>query len=161
MFEYRITNEEIENYLIEHNCTDETKIYIGCDSERFRIKGDWYADYILVLVLHVNGANGAKVFGEIQRERIYDKNPKHPQVRLMNEAIKLGEFFLRLEDVMTGYDVEIHLDLNPKKEYKSSMVINEAIGYIKGLTSIDPKVKPEAFAASYAADRFKSLGLIH
>jgi predicted RNase H-related nuclease YkuK (DUF458 family) len=36
-------------------------------------------------------------------------------------------------------------------------VINEAIGYIRGTCNVIPMVKPRAFAASYAADRYKSL----
>jgi hypothetical protein len=41
--------------------------------------------------------------------------------------------------------------------YGSSCVINEAIGYIKGMCNVVPLVKPNAFAASYAADRYKGL----
>jgi predicted RNase H-related nuclease YkuK (DUF458 family) len=41
--------------------------------------------------------------------------------------------------------------------YNSNIVINEAIGYIKGMCNVVPLVKPNAFAASYAADRLKSL----
>jgi predicted RNase H-related nuclease YkuK (DUF458 family) len=39
----------------------------------------------------------------------------------------------------------------------SSCVINEAVGYIRGTCNVVPMVKPRAFAASYAADRFKGL----
>ncbi len=51
----------------------ETKIYIGCDSERFKIDGVWYADYITAIVVHINGNNGCKLFGEIVREKDYDQ----------------------------------------------------------------------------------------
>jgi predicted RNase H-related nuclease YkuK (DUF458 family) len=33
--------------------------------------------------------------------------------------------------------------------------MHQAIGYIKGVCGKTPKLKPEAFAASYAADRLK------
>jgi predicted RNase H-related nuclease YkuK (DUF458 family) len=36
-------------------------------------------------------------------------------------------------------------------------VISQAVGYIKGVCNVIPFVKPDAFAASYAADRFKGL----
>jgi len=49
------------------------------------------------------------------------------------------------------------LDINPDEQYGSSCVISQAVGYIKGTCNVIPFVKPEAFAASYAADRFKSL----
>jgi predicted RNase H-related nuclease YkuK (DUF458 family) len=49
------------------------------------------------------------------------------------------------------------LDINPDEQYGSSCVISQAVGYIKGVCNVIPFVKPEAFAASYAADRFKGL----
>jgi predicted RNase H-related nuclease YkuK (DUF458 family) len=42
--------------------TPETKIYLGCDSERVKVDGVWYADYILAIVVHINGNNGCKLF---------------------------------------------------------------------------------------------------
>jgi predicted RNase H-related nuclease YkuK (DUF458 family) len=33
--------------------------------------------------------------------------------------------------------------------------VQQAIGYIKGTCNVDAQVKPNAFAASYAADRLK------
>jgi predicted RNase H-related nuclease YkuK (DUF458 family) len=41
--------------------------------------------------------------------------------------------------------------------HNSSIVINEAIGYVKGMCNVVPLVKPRAFAASYAADRYKEI----
>ena len=41
--------------------------------------------------------------------------------------------------------------------YGSSCVINEAVGYIRGVCNVTPLCKPEAFAASYAADRLKHI----
>ena len=40
------------------NQSSETKIYIGCDSERLRVGKDWYADYILAIVVHIDGKHG-------------------------------------------------------------------------------------------------------
>jgi predicted RNase H-related nuclease YkuK (DUF458 family) len=64
---------------------------------------------------------------------------------------------LKLQDVLDGRDVEVHLDINPDEDHGSSVVISQAVGYIKGTCNVIPFVKPDAFAASYAADRFKSL----
>ena len=33
----------------------ETKIYLGCDSERVNIRGTWFADYAAVVVVHIDG----------------------------------------------------------------------------------------------------------
>ena len=42
----------------------DTKIYLGADSERFMMNGQWYADYTLAIVVHINGRHGCKIFGE-------------------------------------------------------------------------------------------------
>jgi predicted RNase H-related nuclease YkuK (DUF458 family) len=135
----------------------DTKIYLGCDSERMRIDGVWHADYVLVIVVHINGNNGCKLFGEVQRERDYDQRVSRPSTRLMTEVYKVSELYLKLQDVLDGRDVEVHLDISPNEDHGSSVVISQAVGYIKGTCNVIPFVKPDAFAASYAADRFKSL----
>ena len=122
-----------------------------------KINGAWHADYVLAIVVHINGNNGCKLFGEVQRERDYDSKPGKPAMRLMTEVYKVSELYLRLAEVLDGRDVEVHLDINPNEMHGSSCVISQAVGYIKGTCNVIPFVKPEAFAASYAADRFRSL----
>lgn len=146
---------EVKNFIEEQ--TPETKIYLGCDSERFRVDGVWYADYILAIVVHIDGKHGCKLFGEVVRERDYDQKQNRPSYRLMNEVYKVSELYLKLSEVLLDRDVEVHLDINPDEEHGSNCVINQAIGYIKGTCNVVPLVKPQAFAASYAADRFKGL----
>ena len=137
--------------------TPETKIYLGCDSERIKIDGVWYADYILAIVVHINGNNGCKLFGEVQRERDWDQKYSRPSQRLMTEVYKVSELYLKLAEVLEGRQVEVHLDINPDEQHGSSCVISQAVGYIRGVCNVIPFVKPDAFAASYAADRFKHL----
>ncbi len=145
--------QEVKSF-IESQGPD-TKIYIGGDSERFNLGNVWYADYTLAIVVHVNGNNGCKIFGEVQRERDWDAKKDRPRMRLMNEVYKIAELYLKLQDVLEDRVVEVHLDINPNEMHGSSCVINEAIGYIKGMCNVVPLVKPQAFAASYAADRLK------
>jgi hypothetical protein len=45
----------------------------------------------------------------------------------------------------------IHVDISPKLENKSNSIFQAAVGYIKGMGFIC-KTKPDAIAASYAAD---------
>lgn len=151
----KLNLDEVKDFI--SNQSAETKIYIGCDSERLRINDVWYADYILAIVVHIDGKHGCKLFGEIQRERDYDQKVSRPRFRLMNEAYKLSELYLKLADVLHDKEVEVHLDINPNEMHGSSCVINEAVGYIRGTCNVVPMVKPRAFAASYAADRFKGL----
>jgi uncharacterized protein len=147
--------EEVQKFIEAQS--PETRIYLGCDSERLRVNGVWHADYVLAIVVHINGNNGCKLFGEVHRERVWDAKPGKPSMRLMTEVYKTSELYLKLADVLEGRQVEVHLDINPNEIHGSSCVISQAIGYIKGTCNVVPFVKPNAWAASYAADRFKSL----
>jgi predicted RNase H-related nuclease YkuK (DUF458 family) len=151
----QINIEEVKNFILAQS--PETKIYLGADSERFNIGKDWYADYTLAIVVHINGNNGCKIFGEVQRERDYDQKKSRPRMRLMNEVYKVAELYHKLHDVLEDRDVQIHLDINPNEMHGSSCVINEATGYIRGMCNVIPMVKPQAFAASYCADRMKHI----
>ena len=151
----KINIKEVSDFINSQSL--ETKIYLGCDSERFRMNGVWYADYILAIVVHIDGKHGCKLFGEVVRERDYDQRKDRPSTRLMTEVYKVSELYLKLDEVLDGRDVEVHLDINPDEDHGSSCVLNQAIGYIKGTCNVVPLVKPDAFAASYAADRLKGL----
>ena len=135
---------------------EDSKVYIGCDSERV-VKNDiWYADYTTVVVVNHAGRKGCKIFGDTVREQDYDARISRPSLRLMNEVYKVSELYLKLYN-MVYTEIEIHLDINPNKEHNSSLVVQQAVGYIKGVCMVEPKIKPQAFAASAAADRYKSL----
>lgn len=145
--------EQVKQYI--QQSSPETKIYLGADSERVSISGKWYADYTLAIVIHIDGRHGCKVFGYVERERDWDQKADKPALRLMNEVYKVSDLFHELSDVLQDRHVEVHLDINPEERYKSSQVVQQAVGYIKGTCNIDAQVKPQAFAASYAADRLK------
>jgi predicted RNase H-related nuclease YkuK (DUF458 family) len=111
----------------------------------------------MVVVVHLDGKHGCKLFGETIREKDFDKRGDKPQLRLMNEVYKVADLYLKLLDVFQGRNVEIHLDLNPDPQYVSQRVVQQAIGYIRGVCNISPRVKPHAFAASCAADRYRGI----
>lgn len=134
-----------------------TKIYLGADSARYKKGNKWYADYTLAIVVHIDGCHGCKIFGEVQTEVDYDAKASRPSTRLMNEVYKVAELFQKIEDVIGDRQVEIHLDINPNERYNSNIVIQQAVGYIRGTCNVIPMVKPKAFAASYAADRLKEV----
>jgi len=140
------------------NSSDLTCIYIGADSERYRGKDNhWYADYTVAVVIHIDGSRGCKVFGQVSTERDYDKRHDRPAYRLMNEVYKASAMYLELYEAIGDRHVEVHLDINPDELHGSSCVIQQATGYIRGMCGFAPKVKPDAFAASYAADRLKEI----
>ena len=139
------------------SCGPDTKLYIGCDSERMIVDGRWHADYTLAVVVHINGNKGCKIFGSVNREIDYDQRKDKPQMRLMNEVYRVSELYLQLSELVTNHVIDVHLDINPNEKHGSSCVIQQAIGYIRGTCNVIPFVKPDAFAASYAADRLKGL----
>jgi predicted RNase H-related nuclease YkuK (DUF458 family) len=139
----------------------DTRIYIGVDSERVRgADRQWYGVYTAAIVVHIDGKHGCKLFGEVTRERDYDRVDR-PNTRLMTEVYKVSELYLKLSEVLEGRKVEVHLDINPNDHHASSNVVSQAIGYIKGTCNVVPLVKPDAFAASYAADRMRGLRVVN
>ena len=146
---------EVKSFI--ENTSDSTKIYIGSDSERHKRGGVWFSDTAVVVVVHYDGKHGAKVFGEVTTERDWDQNKARPRMRLMSEAYKASDMYLKLAESIGDRHCEVHLDINPDEKHGSSCVIQEAVGYVRGLTGVIPKVKPNAFAASIAADKFPSL----
>lgn len=148
--------EEVKEYI--RSTSESTKIYIGADSERYcRKDGIWQADYTVAIVVHLHGSRGCRIFGDISSEVDYDRRKDRPSNRLMNEVYKATQMYMDLEDAIGDRHVEVHLDLNPDYMHGSSCIINQAIGYVQGVTNIKPMVKPDAFAASYAADRLKEV----
>lgn len=149
-----INTEELRAFIESQG--PNTKIYLGADSERYRHNNVWWAEYTVAVVVHMEGRHGCRIFGEITRERDYDQRRDRPSMRLMNEVHKASEMFQRLAPVLADRPVEVHLDINPNEMHGSSCVLQQAIGYIRGTCNVIPMVKPQAFAASYAADRLKS-----
>ena len=142
--------EEIKDYLI--NVEDNSKVYVGCDSLKYKKGKTWYARYTTVLVVHIASSKGCKVFGYSERERDYDPKKEKPRMRLMNEAYKTTQLYMEFAEELEDFEVELHLDINPDKKHNSSIVINEATGYVVGMTGLEAKVKPHAWASSYCAD---------
>lgn len=153
-FPNKINIPKVIDFINKHG--PKTKVYIGTDSERVPVGKKWFADYMSVVIVHIDGKHGAKVFGSVSREPDYDYKKNRPSQRLMTEVYKTAELFLELSPHIE-HDIEVHLDINPDEKCGSSCVISQAIGYIKGVCNTDPKVKPHGFAASNAADHLKRI----
>jgi predicted RNase H-related nuclease YkuK (DUF458 family) len=147
----KLNLDEVREFIV--NTSLSTKIYIGSDSARYRKGEVWFAEYCTVVVVHYDGNRGCKVFGHLESERDYDQKMNRPRMRLMNEVQRTAQMYLDLAEAIGQRKTEIHLDINPDEKHGSSCVILEAVGYIKGMCNVIPFVKPNAFAASIAADR--------
>jgi len=151
-----LDTNEIIDYL--NSVSPNSKIYVGCDSEVIRLKKrkGIKVRYSLVVVVHINGSNGAKIFGmfENDEDTRYDSYKRKPQYRLMNEVYKVSELYLKLSEAIPDKTIEVHLDLNPNEAHLSNKVVNQALGYVKGVCGVNALLKPDAWAASAAADKW-------
>lgn len=149
------TQSQIEE-MVDLLCTldDNTKIYLGCDSVRFKKNGRRYAKFATVAVVHMNGKNGCKVFRHKSVEPDYDLKSSRPSMRLMNEVQKVCELYIQLAPFIDEYENQIHIDISTDPKNGSNCVATQAAGYVLGVTGIEPKLKPDAFASSFSADHF-------
>lgn len=152
-------NSLVIDYIKKASST--SKFYLGCDSQRRKKRGAWYAVYTVALVIHIDGHKGCKIFYTMSEERDYDNKLEKPTMRLMNEVYKVAEAYSQIAEHIDDRYFEIHLDVNPKEAAGSHHVMKQAIGYIKGVCMTDPKIKPFAFAASKAADHGARLKFTH
>lgn len=135
------------------NSTLTSSIYIGCDSQRYsKGNGKYEARYCAVIVLHKDSCNGARIFYERRTEPDYGRKTENLAVRLMKEAEFAIEALESVIDVIGDRHLEIHLDINTNDKHASSVALNSAIGYVKGVTGYDPMVKPDSWAAMHCAD---------
>ena len=145
--------KELLDLLIEY---PDSKVYLGCDSIRFKKEGKRYARYATVCIVHKNGNKGCRIFSYKSVEPDYDKNKSRPSTRLMNEAYKVCELFQQIIPLLDYHNVEIHLDVNPDPKHGSSCVAQQAAGYVLGVCGIEPVLKPDSWCASHGAD-----GIVH
>lgn len=151
----KIDHQEVLDFLA--TCDTNTKIYIGTDSERFKIDGKWYADYVSVLVVHINGNKGARIFAKVEREADFDQRASKPFQRMMGEVYRSAALYQEFKDILYDYEIEVHCDISRYEDCGSNVAAKAAIGYIQGTCNVIPLLKPLAFGASYAADRAKEV----
>ena len=151
----KINKQDVIDLIAKHD--ENTRIYFGCDSTRFKHKGVWYGEFTTVVVVHKDGNHGCKIFHQTDRERDYDSKPNRPMQRMMNEAYRVSGLYLEMADIVGDLHVEVHLDINTDDIHGSACAVKAATGYVMGMTNIIPILKPSAYAASYAADRGRRL----
>jgi predicted RNase H-related nuclease YkuK (DUF458 family) len=132
------------------NSSESSAVYVGADSQRYKKRGVYYVAYVTVIILHIDGEHGGRLFKEVKVQRDFGQ----VRLRLMNEVYMASAAAVQILDVLGDRIFEIHLDINPDVKYKSSTVVKEATGYILGMFGFKPKIKPEGFAASTVSDRY-------
>jgi predicted RNase H-related nuclease YkuK (DUF458 family) len=118
--------------------------YIGTDSQNHVS----YTRFVTVICLRVEG-NGVHVLvSRMDIPKIYDY-----RYRLLKETDITAEFARNNKNFFkeNGMPLTIHADYNNMTNHKSNGVVTEAKNYMK-THGFDLYIKPNAFAASYAAD---------
>lgn len=149
IYEEELIRQEIED------AEPGTRFYFGCDSRRYQNKkNEWWISFATVIVVHIGGNRGCRVYGLVEKERDYSGSMR---MRLVREAHKAAEMAMRFEEDLILHDIEfeIHLDINSDSNEKSNVAMKEAAGYILGMLGIRPLFKPDAWAASHGADAFE------
>lgn len=148
--------EELVDLLI--TLSSDTKVYLGCDSIRYIRNNKQYARYATVAIVHKNGNQGCRIFSNISKEPDYDLKKNRPKMRMLKEVQKVCELYNQLAPFIDEFDVEIHLDINLDPKHGSNCAANEAAGYVLGMTGVEPKLKPDSWAASFGADYIANRG---
>lgn len=147
------TQKQIEDMIdLLLTLSKDTKIYLGCDSVRYFKNGNAYGRFATVAIVHKDGNKGCKIFSNVSYEPDYDLKKDRPKMRMLNEVRKVCELYTQLAPFIDEYDIEIHLDINMDPKHGSNCAASEAAGYVLGVTGIEPKLKPESWAASFGAD---------
>ncbi|NPA41972.1 MAG: hypothetical protein GXO18_06835 [Aquificae bacterium] len=135
--------EEVREFI--RNSSEDSAIYVGCDSRQFRNK----TIFVTVVVVHINSNHGAKIFWQVDRV----KRIRSIRQRLMEEVNRAVFTALMIADVVGNRPFEVHLDINPNPDHRSSMIVKEAVGYVLA-QGLKPVLKPDAIAATAVADFF-------
>lgn len=137
----RFNFDEIRQYIL--TTTESSSIYVGCDS---RVVGH-STIFVSVIVIHINSSNGCKIF--YQKDKI-NRNMTLRE-RLMKEVDYAVLTALSIIDVIGNRKLEVHLDINPNENYKSNIIVKEAVGYVLA-QGLKPVLKPFSIAAYCIAD---------
>ena len=128
--------------------TEDSAIYIACDSKEKNKNGKRVVEYTTVCVIHHSRSRGCQVFGKFQTEA-HSGRIKEKLLREVELIVDLG---LQLIDTIGDRHFEVHVDINSNPKYKSNEVIRQARGWIMGTLNVEPKFKPDACMASNGAD---------
>lgn len=133
--------DEVRQYIKDSSKT--SSVYIGVDSQQIGKT----TRFALAVVIHRESCHGARVF--IQTTIV--PRIKSIRQRLMKEVELVVSGAYEIVDTVDDRHFEVHIDINPDPLHKSNEVFNEARGWVVG-QGFDVRTKPDAFAASYAAD---------
>lgn len=132
----------------ELRAVPDAEIILACDSQQVGQS----TEYVTVVVVH-RPTKGGRVF--FCRERI--ARVRELRERLWKEVWRSTELAMELTatpDIGEVFPINVtavHIDANRDPKHKSSKYVEELVGLVMG-QGFEAVVKPDAFAASHAAD---------
>lgn len=141
-------NVDLVSYVTEYlKANTGVEIYVGCDSQ---VHGR-NIDYGVVVILHKPHSGGHVMYADVQKPRLKGAHNETLFNRLWQEvelSLTVAEH-LRKSDIKVKY---IDVDLNPDPRWGSNTVLRAALGYVESM-GYTPRCKPDAWSASYCADK--------
>ncbi len=135
------------------------KVSVGTDSQKSGGKGGYkFATVILISTSEDLGGvivgRGGMIVGATYYNTFKRQNKDLVNERMVYEVGKSVEVAYEIAPLLDLYDIplEIHADINPNEAHESNKALQQAVGYILGM-GYSFKVKPDAWAASFGADR--------
>lgn len=141
------------------------KVSIGTDSQK--ITKTLYKLATVILITSTEDLGGGVIWGrggmivsatythDFMKKDVDGKKRDKELVneRMVFEVSKSIEVATQIAELLDLYEIkmEIHADINPDPKHESNKALQSAVGYILGM-GYDFKIKPEAWAASTAAD---------
>jgi predicted RNase H-related nuclease YkuK (DUF458 family) len=134
------------------------KVSVGTDSQK---SGKMYKFATVILITTTEDLGGGVIVGRggMIVAATYFHDFKQTNKELVNERMvfevgKSVEVAYEIAPLLDLYDIkmEIHADINPDPKHESNKALQQAVGYILGM-GYEFKVKPDAWAASNAADK--------
>ena len=128
--------------------SNDSAVYLGCDSIRFKKNGRWHAKYSTVIIIHKGGRHGGSIFYDSTSMEDYGVIKQ----RMLNEVSFAVQHAGDIIDVIGDRHFEIHIDINANPIHKSNVALAEAMGWVRGQFGDIVKCKPDAWAATHCAD---------
>jgi predicted RNase H-related nuclease YkuK (DUF458 family) len=133
-------------------------VSIGTDSQKAE-KGTYkFATVILIRTSQDLGGvivgRGGMIVATTYYHGFKQTNKELVNERMVYEVGKSVEVAYEIAPLLDLYEIplEIHADINPDPKWESNKALQQAVGYILGM-GYEFKVKPDAWAASNAADK--------
>ncbi len=135
-------------------------VAVGTDSQNNGGGGKYkFATVILMTVKEDLGGGvfkglGGKIIQASYILKVPRKGKEGVNERMLLEVSKSMEVAYMIAPLLEKYGIkmELHVDINPDPAYESNKALSAAVGWVLAM-GYEVKSKPNAFAASYCADK--------